>query len=634
LFLEDLNEDVYRFLRSIDAMRLNGFFSQTQAIVLGSFSNCPFNNGKPSSENEIAELVSQKLRLPVYVLPVFGHDRWRLPLVFGARVRLSLDEVLISFDAARPDLAVSSFKAASFLPTSSSGSSTKPRVHFTGIGGTGMAAVAGLFAASGFSISGSDGPIYPPMDKTLRDIGVKPLVGYAAENIIQSRPDAVVLANVVSRRNAELKPNLEFEALLRDSVPLFSFPSALRHFFLHEARNVVVSGTHGKTTTTSFLAHLLTGLGENPSFVVGGTPKNFGIGFALRNPTLFVLEGDEYDSALFDKGPKFLHYEPTVAILNNIEFDHADIYADVEAIEKEFERLVSLCMARGGIVVANAGDARVRRIAQAYANRVLWFGTESDVAQLVRPAAWTLVSLQPTRSGMIVTLRAPWGEQLTCPMGLFGTHNALNAMAAIASLQALHLHADYSLRTGISAASQKAFEERARINDSSFPLAKALAACGTFEGVKRRFELVGLHADIRVYDDFAHHPTAIDTTLAAFKAYLSAAGVQGRLVACFDPRNATMRRRVLQNALAASFSHADLVFLGKVAVDKRLAEDETLDGLAVQRSIGEKARYFEDNEEMCSVLKATLRPGDTIVFMSSGSFDGLPQKLFERLAHS
>lgn len=638
LFLEDLNEEVYRFLRSIDGMRLAGFFENTQAIVLGTFSNCAFNNNKPSTEREIADLLARKLRLPVYVLPVFGHDRWRLPLVFGAPVRLSKDEILISFDPTIDNIAVSSFKAAQGLPRSSSSHSQKPKIHFTGIGGTGMAAVAGLFAASHFPISGSDGPIYPPMDKTLRDIGVQPMVGYRPENISGSRPDAVVLANVVSRRNAELKPNLEFEALLQDAIPLFSFPSALRHFFLHKARNVVVSGTHGKTTTTSFLAHLLTGVGENPSFMIGGTPKNFGIGFALRDPSLFVLEGDEYDSALFDKGPKFLHYEPTVALINNIEFDHADIYADVEAIEREFERLVALCMARGGVVVANAGDERVRRIASEYASRVIWFGTEKDVASVKTAAAWTLLSLQATKTGMDVSFRTPWGETCACALGLFGTHNALNAMAALASVQALHLHAHFQalhkVAPSVTPPSKTAFEAQASLVSKTFPLVRALAACGSFEGVKRRFELVGQHNDIRVYDDFAHHPTAIDTTLAGFKAYLAAAGVKGRLVACFDPRNATMRRRVLQDALAKSFAQADLVFLGKVAVDKRLAEDETLDGPGVQKSIGEKCRYFFDNEEMCDVLRSTLKPGDTVVFMSSGAFDGLPQKLFQRLTES
>jgi|GEM_PF-20057 len=627
LFVEDLREDVYRVLRKFDSLRLSGLLANTKAIVLGNFTACHGHDDKDAPLSSIASLVAQKLRLPVFEFPLFGHGNERLPLVYGAQAKFICESfqsdrrdspakytLKLAFETARPALGVSTAPAGRYLPRHADGG--MPRIHFTGIGGTGMAAVAGLFASAGHAITGSDTPIYPPMDKTIRGIGIEPLVNYTAENIAHAKPDAVVLANVISRRNAELKPNAEFERLLSDSLPLFSFPSALRHFFLHGARNVVVTGTHGKTTTTSLLAHLLTGLGQNPSFMVGGSPKNFGTGFALRAKDLFVLEGDEYDSALFDKGPKFLHYEPTVALLNNIEFDHADIYADVAAIEREFERLTALAMARGGYVVANAGDVRVRRIAAEVARpeRTIWFGEAEHTGTLPEGAlAWTLSNASTTRNGLAFDLVSPWGSRVTARTGLFGHHNALNSAGAAASLHALHLFTHGADAHG------------------SFPLDAMVKAFGGFEGVKRRFELVGTKNDVFVFDDFAHHPTAIDTTLHAFKSYLASSGARGRLVACFDPRNATMRRRVLQEQLSRSFGHADAVYLGKVAIDKRLAHDEVLDGPSVASAIGPEARYFADNDLLCETLRTDLKPGDTIVFMSSGAFDDLPRKLLERL---
>jgi UDP-N-acetylmuramate: L-alanyl-gamma-D-glutamyl-meso-diaminopimelate ligase len=364
---------------------------------------------------------------------------------------------------------------------------------------------------------------------------------------------------------------------------------------------------------------MLSHLGKDPSLFVGGAPANFQHGFRLGNKQIFVLEGDEYDSALFDKGPKFLHYEPSIALINNIEFDHADIYANIEAIEEEFYRLACLTRDRGGIVVANSDDPRVVKVVQRSNAEVIWFG-------LSQPNStgnhWRLENFQTQVDGTSIQCRAPTNQSHTFKTRLFGAHNAMNATASFAVMHAL-----------------KALEDRVSKKreecPTSMPSQKDLLAWGeaaaSFLGVKRRFELIGQCKNVAVFDDFAHHPTAIATTLEAFRAYVDSAKRPGRLIACFDPRNATMRRSVLQEQLANSFSAADVVFLGKVPVDLRLKEDEALNGPKVASLIGQKATYFPDNEVLLKTLLDSVKPGDTVVFMSSGSFDGLPRKLHSSL---
>ena len=615
LFIEDLNEDLFRILRKCDSLINSGFLADTVAIVLGTFNDCP--NAKNENVNlaDIADLLSKKIDVPILVCPVFGHDKPRLPLVCHSNTSIVFDangaDITLSFNVRENKKVATEFAAGLYLPPLGS------RVHFTGIGGTGMAAVAGLFKTAGFPLSGSDNPIYPPMDKVIKDLGIEPAVGYQALNIETFEPDAIVLANVITRKNAELKPNLELEHLLKTNLPMLSFPSALRKFFLKDSLNIVVSGTHGKTTTTSLIAHSLTELGTQPSFLIGGAPLNFSSGFALNNKKLFVLEGDEYDSAFFDKGPKFLHYEPSIALINNIEFDHADIYANVEAIEEEFLLLARLTHERGGIVIANLADPRVLKIAHQSGANVIGFSDKSMPADF---PVWELVGYKTHSLGSTVTVRSPSGMQFAVESGVFGKHNALNIIAAFAVLQA-HDALGNSLR------------HAAKADLASFCAKATSAQCASwsktfvnFGGVKRRFELITLTNDVAVFDDFAHHPTAIDTTLDAFKDYAHAAGRKGRLIACFDPRNATMRRSVLARQLAQSFSHADLVFLGKVPKDLRLNSEETLDGPAVAKACGSKASYFDDNDQLCNQLATLAKPGDTVVFMSSGAFDGLPGK--------
>jgi UDP-N-acetylmuramate: L-alanyl-gamma-D-glutamyl-meso-diaminopimelate ligase len=624
LFLEDINEELFRVQRKFDSLINAGFIEKCSAIVLGSFSDCKKADGSVASEMEIAQLLSRKSGKPVLVLKAFGHEQSRLPLVAYAttcvQVSSSKATVEVSFCAENRKGLATEFAASLFPIKNKTSAKARPKLHFTGIGGTGMAAVAGLFSSAGFAISGSDNPIYPPMDAVIKHIGLEPVVGYHESTLQSIEPDGVVLANVISRKNAELKPNPEMHSLLELNLPTMSFPSALRRFFLHKTKNIVVSGTHGKTSTTSLIAQMLSHLGRDPSLFVGGSPANFQHGFRLGSGGIFVLEGDEYDSALFDKGPKFLHYEPSIALINNIEFDHADIYPNIEAIEEEFYRLACLTRDRGGVVVANRDDQRVVKVVERAQAPVIWFGKGNEK---VAGPVWQLASTSTETEGLSADLIAPDKSRVSVKTRLFGLHNAMNTTAAFAVLHALKV-IDTSEVIDPERLASAALDRQ--------EVQSWCAAAQSFLGVKRRFELISSNKDIVIFDDFAHHPTAITTTLDAFRSYVCSAKRTGRLIVCFDPRNATMRRSVLQEQLAQSFKDADVVLLGQVPVDMRLQANEVLDGKKVAELIGTKAQYFAENEKLLEHLKQTAQAGDTIVFMSSGSFDGLPRKLQNSLA--
>ncbi len=625
LFLEDCNENTYRVLRKFDTLVNSGVLANAAGIVVGSFSECQKPDGTNATEHEIASYFAERTELPVFVLPVFGHAENRFPLVALSEVEFERQanswQARLSFERCQHESVCAVYD--------SEAPANDVKVHFTGVGGTGMASVAGLFHDAGFALTGSDTPIFPPMDKVIADMGIQLCVNYKSENIDESNPGVVVLSNVISRKNAALQGNPELERILEKNMPMLSFPSALRRFFLKRSKNIVVTGTHGKTTTTSLIAQTMRSMKLDPSLFVGGAPKNFVNGYHLGSRDLFILEGDEYDTAYFDKGPKYMHYEPTVALFNNIEFDHADIYNNVEAIEAEFERLARYTKERGGVVVANLLEHRVVKVAKSSRVSVMAFGTSDTKSSLLEfgdgvAPCWSLVSTTTRTEGMLLTVRAPWGEELSVQTQIFGRHNALNALGALASI-----HSYLLLKwRGFSGFSQAELKDAATKPLPADVLQALVKGIGTFEGVKRRFEFVGVGGDVAVFDDFAHHPTAIHTTLEAFRSYMAAAGRKGRLLACFDPRNATMRRRVLQDDVARSFALADKVFLGKVPQDLRIAEDERLDGPGLAQTIGAKAVYFDDNELLYKGVAAEIRPGDTLVFMGpSGAFSGFPQRL-------
>lgn len=623
LFLEECNEHLYRIIRKFDALINAKFFENTSAIVLGSFSGCLDNNERSLNREFLLKIIAKKVNIPIFDLPIFGHDEFRFPLVMKGKVKIScqdsLAKITITNKIEKSNSIATQFAPNLFCKKIDDGYEHL-KIHMTGIGGTGMAQVSGLFQSAGYMISGSDTPIYPPMDKVISDLGIKPDVGFLAENISKHNPDAIILANVVSRLSASLKKNEELEEILSQTIPMLSFPSALRKYFLSDSRNIIISGTHGKTTTSSLVTHLLTKLGENPSFLIGGRPANFEAGFALKSKDLFILEGDEYDSAFFDKGPKFLHYEPKICLINNIEFDHADIYPNVEAIEEEFLRLAKLTKERSGIVIANFDDERSYQVAMKSGAHVIGFSSLKPSKKNV--LCWQLESFKTLKNGIEIQCKQPNGKLIKFKTGIFGNHNAMNATAAFAILHAFKI---------LDELKGKELLQIPKYKENSMFLSKACKAMESFKGVKRRFELLREKNNISVFDDFAHHPTAIVTTLEAFRSYMKSVGKKGKLIACFDPRNATMRRRVLQDQLSKSFFHADEILLGKVPQDLRMGKEEILDGQSVAKACGGHARYFDDNEKLLEALKQDVNPGDTIVFMSSGSFDGIPYRFAKEL---
>ncbi len=622
LFLEDCHEYRYRILRKIDSLLNSGLLKQTNAIVLGCFNDCLNGDESPLSREDLIQLFSEKTNLPIVDLPLFGHAGLQFPLVMKSSVAIQC--------GSNPKIYLSHFyEKSSSLSTSfsphlfsyDSVSQERVKVHFTGIGGSGMAQVAGFFQEAGFEISGSDDPIYPPMDKLIKQLNVTPDVGYLYENIEKHNPDFIVLANVVSRLSGSLKKNAELDGILNQRKPVLSFPSALRKYFLHSSRNVVISGTHGKTTTSSLVTFLLTELKFNPSFLIGGSPVNFKAGFALNSPNLFVLEGDEYDSALFDKGPKFLHYEPKITLINNIEFDHADIYENVHMIENEFFRLAQLTCDKQGYLVVNCDDDRVMNVIsqfQHHKEKIVGFTSKKQFSYEF--PIWQLIKLETISSGSRLTVQTPQGKIISIQTQVFGHHNALNCLAALAVLQCNALLDQ---------------EEKGSVLSQEAPyffLENALEALTRFRGVKRRFELLAYKNEVSVFDDFAHHPTAVSTTLQAFRDYMISSQKSGKLIVCFDPRNATMRRNILQEQLIESFTQADVLFLGKVFQDLRLKSTELLNGSEVVKRSGKPGQYFEDNEILLKTLNETVAKGDTVVFMSAGAFDGIPHKFADMIA--
>jgi len=464
------------------------------------------------------------------------------------------------------------------------------RVHLIGICGTAMATLAALLKHRGADVRGSDEKVYPPMSDFLAAERIPILEGYRAEHIDDGL-DLVVIGNAISRGNVEL------EAVLDRKMRYVSLPEALRDQFLWRARSIVVAGTHGKTTTSAMAGWLLTHGGVDPTVFIGGIARNFGEnGSSYRigveyGP--FVIEGDEYDSAFFDKTAKFLKYLPDVAVINNIEFDHADIYADLDAVRLAFRRLVNLVPRRGlTLIGADSPDAVALRAR--VLSRVQTFGTSEA-------ADWRAVDIRP--AGPATTFRVlEYGtDRGPFQIGLAGVHNVRNALAAIAIGRECAVPMD-TLRDGLA----------------------------TFRGVMRRLEVVGTRRDIVVYDDFAHHPTAVGETISALKA----AQPDRRLWAVFEPRSASSCRRVFQDDFARAFSGADQVVIASVfrsslPPEERLSEDQLVSDLRVR---GVAARHLPDVDAIVREVSAEARPGDLIVIMSNGGFGGIHRKLIEALA--
>jgi UDP-N-acetylmuramate: L-alanyl-gamma-D-glutamyl-meso-diaminopimelate ligase len=463
------------------------------------------------------------------------------------------------------------------------------KVHLSGIAGTAMASLAGLLREAGHEVTGSDQDVYPPMSTQLAALGIPVRSPYAEANI-PADADTIVIGNALSRGNPEV------EAVLDRRLPFTSAPALLADAFIRGRTSLVVAGTHGKTTTTSLLAFLLHRAGADPSFLIGGVPVDFERSYRLGGGAHFVIEGDEYDTAFFDKRPKFVHYLPDIAIIGNLEYDHADIYPDLAAVQTAFLRLMNV-IPRRGVLIAGIESPALRELLPKAFCRVETFGIGVD-------ADWQAEDVKATASGASFRLvqRTSAGR---LGHGLFetqlsGGHNVRNALAALAAA-----------------------------NAAGFSPSAVREALAEFRGVKRRLELRGVARGVSVYDDFAHHPTAVRVTLDAVRQ----AG-PGRVLAVFEPRSYTSRTRVFQDDFAKAFDAADLVIVAaahlpeKVPVGQRLSEQDLVDGV---RARGREAEFVATVPAIVERLAGAVQEGDRVVILSNGGFGGIHEKLLAAL---
>ena len=470
-------------------------------------------------------------------------------------------------------------------------SSERKHIHLTGICGTAMASLAGLLQLEGHRISGSDKAAYPPMSDLLHSLGIPILEPYSESNL-DPAPDLVVIGNALSRGNPEV------ERVLDERIPFTSMAALVREEFLKGRESLVVAGTHGKTTTTSMLSWIYQVASHEdaelePSFLIGGVAENFGTSFQLRRTRTFIIEGDEYDTAFFDKGPKFLHYFPDALILTHVEFDHADIYADLDAVKVAFKRLVNL-VPRRGLLVAFDGSPNVDECISKAFCRVERYGFKAESDWQIRNVrhADGLTKWEVWQHGEL------WSD---LAMQLAGEHNALNATAAAAL-----------------ASGQGIRKEAIR------------SALASFKSVKRRLEVRDFIRGITIIDDFAHHPTAIRETLRALRSVYPDA----RIWAVLEPRSNTLRRKVLENDLIESLRLADRVMMAGVYQQQRIPDAERLhpeDVVDALNAAGTPAELHPDATEIVESIAPRLKSGDVVAILSNGGFDDIYAKLPARL---
>ena len=451
-------------------------------------------------------------------------------------------------------------------------------IHILGICGTFMGGIAAIARSAGWRVTGCDANVYPPMSTQLEALGIELTQGFTVDQV-DLKPDVFVIGNVVSRGNALM------EEILNRGLPYISGPQWVGENVLAGRHVLAVAGTHGKTTTSSMLAWILEASGLAPGFLIGGIPENFGVSArAGAKDACFVIEADEYDTAFFDKRSKFVHYRPTTAVLNNLEFDHADIFADLAAIETQFHHLVRTVPGKGTLVVNHQEASLKRVIERGCWSRLEYFGAD---AQWQAGAVNAEGAFDVTCSGTVMG-RVEWD--------LMGTHNRMNALAAIAAARTVGVNP-----------------------------ANAIAALAGFRNVKRRMEVRGAVRGITVYDDFAHHPTAIETTIAGLRARVG----QSRILAVLEPRSNTMKLGTMKAALPGSLAGADLVF-GYGARDGKDALGWDL-GAALAPLAG-KATAFDSLPELVAAVVRAAAAGDHVLVMSNGGFGGVHQKIIEALA--
>jgi UDP-N-acetylmuramate: L-alanyl-gamma-D-glutamyl-meso-diaminopimelate ligase len=459
-------------------------------------------------------------------------------------------------------------------------------IHFIGICGTGMGTLAAMLREVGYQVQGSDENIYPPMSTFLTSRGIPIKEGYGAENL-DPPPDLVVVGNVIRRDNPEAMSTIE------RGLSYCSMPQALHHFFLNSSQSVVAAGTHGKTTTAALLVWLLTVAEMDPGCLVGGLLVNFQQSYRLGRGTYFVVEGDEYDTAFFDKGPKFLHYEPKICVLTSVEFDHADIFPDLEAVENVFSRLVQ-SIPQDGLLIANSDDPGAYRLSRQARCRLVLYGLQNPADFRVESAEYGVGSTRFTVSG-------PQGFRASFTSPLAGAHNLSNTMAMVVLAHELDLEKETIQKT-----------------------------LTTFNGVRRRQEVRGEPGGVTVIDDYAHHPTAVQATLKALRLFYGGR----RLWAIFEPRTNSSKRRVFQERYATVFDAADCVLIKEPPGLDRIAPEERLSAKQLVKDItarGIDAHYFPDTEDMLPFILSRVESRDVLVVMSTGSFDNLIERLLEDL---
>jgi UDP-N-acetylmuramate: L-alanyl-gamma-D-glutamyl-meso-diaminopimelate ligase len=462
------------------------------------------------------------------------------------------------------------------------------RIYFIGICGTAMGNGALLLRELGYIVGGSDENIYPPMSTLLNESGIEIYSGYKPENISAFTPDLVVIGNAMSRGNAEVEYTLE------KRIEYISLAELLKRFVIKGKESIVVTGTHGKTTTSSLMAWVFEVGGKEPTFLIGGVPENFHQGYQARPDSNYViLEGDEYDTAFFDKRSKFLHYLPTTLIINNIEFDHADIFSSLDEIKLSFKRC-TLQVPRTGVIVANGDDPNVLEVVTGAFSEVLTFGLSADC--IIR--AENIRYAEDSTTFELIWDKKSFGDIDLSLLGEFNVRNALTVIAA-------------ATHHGIA-------------------LDKIKEALKSFKNVKRRLELKGIYNGVTVYDDFAHHPTAIRETLHALRAKFPTE----RIIAIFEPRSNTTRRNIFQKELAECFADANVVFISQIARLNLLSPEERLDPEQVMSDIrdqGKEALYLPDAETISSKATEIAKRGDVIIVMSNGGFGGIHSMLEKKL---
>jgi UDP-N-acetylmuramate: L-alanyl-gamma-D-glutamyl-meso-diaminopimelate ligase len=463
------------------------------------------------------------------------------------------------------------------------------RIHLVGVGGTGMGSFAGMLKAAGYEVTGSDENVYPPMSDMLRAWGIGVSTPYAAANLDLARPDLVIIGNVIRR------VNVEATAVRERGLPQMSFPAALGSLFLKQRHAVVVAGTHGKTTTSSLVGHVLAAAGRDPTFLVGGVTVNYSGNYRLGKGAHFVVEGDEYDTAYFDKGPKFLHYQPRTVILTSVEFDHADIYRDLAHYESSFQKLIALIPADGLLAVSTAYPNAIQLAKACRAKVITYRGQERAEAD------YAPQGLRFSEAGAQFTVleRGTPAGDISLPMG--GAHNVENALGVIAASRGLGL---------------------------SF--AEIALGLSSFSGVKRRQEARAEKGGILVIDDFAHHPTAVRETIAAVKGR-----TPGRkLWAIFEPRSNTSRRNIHQDDYAHAFVGADRASIKVADPHDKIPAGEGLDVPRLASALtmqGIPAFAAPSVDALLEEVVRDARSGDVLLVMSNGSFGGFIDKLLARL---